>query len=114
MFKFVIYDKDHSKLRVNRNNISISTEFSGTRRQLIDYIKVVVERLFTFAIDNGVEEYLYNFISREYNIRHPEEYEKIKPESYDLSLEQKERIKQIYKTGKTHAVTYLKPDKSDI
>lgn len=70
MFKFVVYDKDRSRLKVNRNNISISTEFSGSHAQLIEYFKVVVEKLFTFAIDNGIEEYLYNIIANEYRNRH--------------------------------------------
>lgn len=69
MFKFVIYDKDRSRLKVNKNNISISTEFSGSKGQLIEYFKVVVERLFTFAIDNEVEEYLYDIIANEYRNR---------------------------------------------
>lgn len=73
MFKFVIYDKDRSRLKVNRNNISISTEFSGSKSQLIEYFKVVVERLFTFAIDNEVEEYLYNIIATEYRNRHKDD-----------------------------------------
>lgn len=73
MFKFVIYDKDKSKLKVNKNNISISTEFSGSKTQLIEYLKVLVERMFTFAIDNGVDEYLYNIIANEYRNRHTED-----------------------------------------